>query len=374
MAIAAFAITAGVVLILKPLASRLGLVDRPGGRKTHIGAVPLIGGVAILAGCTPLALTTFELTPNVLGLALAGAIVITVGVIDDLKDLRWYVRLAAQGLAALALIYVGGVRVENIGPLFGATRGSLGALSAPVTIFATVGLMNALNMTDGVDALAGALTAAALAMLTAAAVYAGNDRLAYGLVVLLGGLCGFLAFNMRTPWRPKAAIFLGNGGSEFLGLVIAWASFRLTQNGLHPVTAALTPFFLGPPVIDCVVLMIRRIRNGRSPFAADRSHFHHLLLEAGWSTTAVVLFITGISLIMGLSAAVALKFEVPPIGLMGAFAALTFGYYLASSKPVRLVAALSKLGITLGVNRQHSVADAGPDRSARSIRSSDGAR
>jgi UDP-GlcNAc:undecaprenyl-phosphate GlcNAc-1-phosphate transferase len=360
-ALIAFALTLGVVMLLSPLARRLGWVDRPGGRKTHAVATPVIGGLAMLLGSIPLAIATFQMTPGLLGLMAGGAIVIAAGVWDDLKDLRWYWRLAAQALAALVMVYVGGVRVEMIGPLFGAHVESLGFLSVPFTVVATIGIMNALNMADGIDGLAGTLTAAALLMLTAAAVYSGNERLAHGLVLLLGALLAFLVFNMRSPWMPKASIFLGNAGSEFLGLVIAWCCFRLTQNADHPVTPALAPFLIAPPVIDCLVLMVRRMRNGRSPFAADRNHFHHLLLDAGWTTTMAVLLIGATSLTLGLGAALALKAHVQPIYLIVTFVALTLGYYAVSAQRTDCVAFFRRLGLTLGAVRPQS---AGPDGSA----------
>jgi UDP-GlcNAc:undecaprenyl-phosphate/decaprenyl-phosphate GlcNAc-1-phosphate transferase len=348
-ALAAFALTLGVVLLLSPLARRYGWVDRPGGRKTHAAATPVIGGLAMLLGSIPLAIATFDLTQNIIGLMFAGAIIVAAGVWDDLKDLRWYWRLTAQAAAALTMVYVGDVRVEMIGPLFGAHVESLGWLSVPFTVVATIGIMNALNMSDGIDGLAGSLTAAALVMLTAAAVYSGNERLSHGLVLLLGALLAFLVFNLRSPWMPKASIFLGNAGSEFLGLVIAWCCFRLTQNADHPVTPALAPFLIAPPLIDCLVLMVRRIRNRRSPFAADRNHFHHFLLDAGWTTTAAVMFIVAISLTLGFGAALTLKVHAKPIVLVAVFVLITLAYYVVSAKRADCVAVLRRLGAGLGV-------------------------
>lgn len=348
-ALAAFALTLGVVMLLIPFARKIGLVDRPGGRKTHAVATPVIGGMAMLVGSIPIAMMTFDLTRNVVGLMLAGAIVIIAGVLDDLNDLRWYWRLSAQTAAALTIIYVGDVRVEMIGPLFGAHVQSLGYLSVPFTVLATIGIMNAHNMSDGIDGLAGSLTAAALIMLAAAAVYSGNERLSHGLVLLLGALCAFLVFNLRSPWMPKATIFLGNAGSEFLGLVIAWCCFRLTQNAEHPVTPALAPFLIAPPVIDCLVLMVRRMRNKRSPFDADRNHFHHFLLDAGWTTTGAVAFIVAISFSMGLGAALALRVHAAPIILVASFVLITLAYYTISARRGACVIVLRRVGGALGV-------------------------
>lgn len=341
-ALAAFATTILVLLILAPLARRIGLVDHPGGRKTHAAATPLIGGAAILIGAVPIALVTFELTPNILGLIAAGAVVIAAGLADDFYDLRWYWRFLAQGSAALLMIFVGGVQIEELGPLFGDRMESLGLLSIPFTVLAVIGLMNALNMIDGVDGLAGGVTGAALLMLVAAAVYSGNARLAHGLIILLGALAAFLIFNMRAPWRSRASVFLGNAGSEFLGLVIAWCCIRLTQNHGHPVTPALAPFLLAPPVIDCLTVMVRRMRNGRSPFSADRNHMHHIMLDAGFSTTAAVAVIVAFSFLMGLGAALAMLAHVKPIWLVAAFVGVTFVYYVLSAKRERCIAFLRR--------------------------------
>lgn len=347
-AIAAFAATILVILVAKPLAWRVGLVDHPGGRKRHAAATPLIGGAAMLVGSVPIALATFDLTPSIVGLMAGGAVVIVAGLLDDVMDLRWYWRFLAQGSAALLMVFVGGVQIEQLGPLFG-DRVELGFLSIPFTVLVVIGLMNALNMIDGLDGLAGGVTSAALVMLVAAAVYSGNARLAHGLVILLAALAGFLLFNARAPWRARASVFLGNAGSEFLGLVIAWCCIRLTQNYQHPVTPALAPFLLAPPVIDCVTVMVRRMRDGRSPFAAGRDHLHHILLDAGWSVSAAVGLIVAASLLVGLAGALAVKAHVPPILLVAAFMALTAAYYLLTARRSRCLAVFREMRRRLGV-------------------------
>src|SRR5690606_12790209 len=134
---------------------------------------------------------------------------------------------------------------------------TLGALSAPLTVVATVGLINAINLVDGVDGLAGSLVLAAFLMLSAAAVYAGNAALAGETLVLAGAVAGFLLWNFRLPGRRRAAAFMGNSGSALMGLAIAWVCFRLTQNPGHPVSPVLTLWLLPVPVIDCLVLIVR---------------------------------------------------------------------------------------------------------------------
>jgi UDP-GlcNAc:undecaprenyl-phosphate GlcNAc-1-phosphate transferase len=342
-AITAFLATILLVVTLKPVARALGWVDRPGGRKIHAVPTPLIGGLAIVLGALPAAVFTFEPTPRVVGFGLAALIVVATGIIDDLIDLRWPYRLLAQASAALVLVYVGDVRIERIGPMFGGEIDELGALSVPLTVIATVGIINALNMADGVDGLAGAMTVCALVMLTSAAVYSGNVRLSHGLVLLLGAVLAFLAFNMRTPWRPRAGVFLGDAGAEFLGLAIAWACFRLTQNDNHPVTPALAPFLVAPPVIDCLAVMLRRVSKGKSPFAADRNHLHHMMLDGGLRPSVVVAILSAVSLTIGLGAALALKAQAPDHALALGFLALLFTYYLASADRERCIAVFAWL-------------------------------
>lgn len=335
--ITVFVATILLVVTLQPVARLLGWVDKPGGRKIHAVPTPLIGGLAIVLGALPAAVFTFEPTPRVVGFGLAALIVVAAGIIDDLVDLRWPYRLLAQGAAALVLVYVGDVRIERIGPIFGGGFDELGVLSMPLTVIATIGIINAINMADGVDGLAGAMTVCALVMLTSAAVYSGNVRLSHGLVLLIGAVLAFLAFNMRTPWRSRAGVFLGDAGAEFLGLAIAWACFRLTQNDNHPVTPALAPFLVAPPIIDCLAVMIRRMTRGKSPFSADRNHLHHMMIDAGLRPTSVVVILSAVSLTIGLGAALALLAHTPSYWLIVAFVGLTLAYFMASADRERCI-------------------------------------
>lgn len=335
---AAFSIVVALIYLLDPFARRVGLLDRPGGRKQHGAPTPVTGGLAIAIGTIVPALLLTPPNPQVVGLGIAAAILVVVGVLDDLLDIRWQWRILAQTAAALAIAFVGDVRVEQIGPVFGLGRADLGMLSIPFTVLATVGLINALNMADGIDGLAGSMALCALVMLVAAALYAGNRDLANGLILMVGAVSGFLAFNLRHPWRARARIFLGNSGSAYLGLIIAWAAFRLTQNPGHPVSPVLAPFLVAPPVIDCLVLMARRALHGQSPFAADRGHMHHLMLDGGFSVTSAVLTLSGASLLLGLGAGMALKADLPHPLFVGLYCAMTAAYFAFSHNPGRAAA------------------------------------
>ncbi|HLY80749.1 MAG TPA: MraY family glycosyltransferase [Caulobacteraceae bacterium] len=305
-----FLATVILLFVLKPFARNFGLVDHPGPRKTHAEPTPLVGGAAITLGALATAVLVLPMTRDVVALGAASALMLIVGTIDDRYDINWRIRISAQAVAALILFTWGGVRVESIGGALGFSGHTLGVLALPFTILATVGITNAINWADGVDGLAGSLSLAAFVMLIAASIYAGNAPLANDLVLMAGCVMGFLAFNLRTPWRPHASVFLGDG-AEILGLWIAWASFRLTQTPGHPVTPVLAPFLIAPPVIDCLVLIVRRLRARRSPFFADRNHLHHLLLDAGMSSTKVVALLAGLTLVIGFCAANARRIHMP---------------------------------------------------------------
>jgi len=330
---APFLATVLLVFLLRPVAQRLGLVDHPkGDRKVHDTPTPLAGGAAITLAAVAAGLVLLPMTRDLQALGAASLLMLVVGVLDDRFDINWRIRIVAQATAALILFLWGGVRVESIGGALGFAGHTLGVLSLPFTVLATVGITNAVNWADGVDGLAGSLCLAALAMLTAAAIYAGNTGLAPDLVVMAGCVAGFLAFNLRTPWRPRATVFLG-GGAEILGLWIAWAAFRLTQTPGHPVTPVLAPFLIAPPVIDCLVLIVRRLRARYSPFFADRNHMHHRLLDIGFTPGAVVATLVGLTLLIGLAASLARRSHVPEPLFPLIFLAAAAAYFYASQRP-----------------------------------------
>jgi len=328
---APFLATALLVFLLRPVAQRFGLVDHPGTRKTHAEPTPLVGGAAITLAALTTSAFVLPVTRDVAALGAASLLMLVVGTIDDRFDINWRIRITAQAVAALLLFLWGGVRVESIGSALGFPDHALGTLSLPFTVLATVGVTNAVNWADGVDGLAGSLCLAAFAMLIAAAIYAGNAPLTDDLVLMAGCVMGFLAYNLRTPWRPRATAFLGCG-AEILGLWIAWASFRLTQTPGHPVTPVLAPFLIAPPVIDCLVLIVRRLRAHRSPFFADRNHLHHQLIDAGLSPTAVVVILTGVTLAVGFAAANARRIHVPEPVFPAVYLAAATGYFLVSRR------------------------------------------
>ncbi|MHB8474454.1 MAG: MraY family glycosyltransferase [Gammaproteobacteria bacterium] len=361
-AFAAFVLTLIGQGLLMRLARPLGLLDRPAGRKDHPRPTPVTGGVAMLA-C---ALLVEILLPGHRGHAFVGfytaaSILVALGVLDDKYDLPWQLRIAVEVIVALIVIYIGGMRVDGLGDAFGLNISSLSLLSVPFTVFAIVGTINAINMVDGADGVAGLLVLVTLIMVAAAALYAGNGPVSERAPILIGTVSGFLVYNLRVPWQRRAQIFMGNGGSTFLGLAIAWCTFGLTRTSAHPVSPVLGLWLVPVPIMDCLVLMVRRIRNHHSPFSADHNHIHHLMLEGGFGPTQAGVVLALFSCVCGLIAGVILRTHAPHPYLLAAFACLCALWYWTTSRRTRAVAFFQWLR-TRYPARQHSLAtDSGLD-------------
>ena len=293
---------------VRELARRYGLYDQQGGRKIHRGEIPRLGGVAVtLALAVPLiglsvwgnkiSTEIFRNEPMVLALVLGGAVVVIAGIVDDTIGLRARWKLAAQIAAALAA-YAVGVRILHLSiPLVGFVE--LGALSLPITLLWFLVVTNAVNLVDGLDGLAGSVVVLAGGALFGMSLIEGDYLAAVVLASVVGSTLGFLRFNVRP-----ASIFLGDTGSLVLGYVLALVSVHSAQKtyALFSITAAFVA--LGVPIFDLGMAFVRRLLIGRSPFAPDQYHVHHILLRKGLSQKQSVLFMAGVSAFLGVVALV----------------------------------------------------------------------
>lgn len=198
------------------------------------------------------------------------------------------------------MYFSAGNQLTSFGNLFGFGEINLGILSFPITVFATVGVINAINMSDGIDGLSGGMVSIALAFLGIVAWQAGNTTLLTFIAILLSALLAFLAFNFRLPWKKSAIVYLGDSGSTFLGFVLAWLLIEnsQTENTIMPPVLAL--WFLALPLMDTLFLLIRRPLIGKSPFHPGRDHLHHKLLHMGYSNKRVVFSLYLVSIVIGL--------------------------------------------------------------------------
>jgi UDP-GlcNAc:undecaprenyl-phosphate GlcNAc-1-phosphate transferase len=228
----------------------------------------------------------------------AAFLLIFIGMWDDYAGLPPVVRFAAQIVAALVMIFGGGVVLGDLGNL--APTGGvllLGFLSIPFTIFSCLGIINAMNMCDGLDGLSGSLALIALLGLGVANSLWGDIGNQHFIVTVSACVISFLMFNLRTLWRSNAWVFLGDAGSMLLGLTLCWLLIDMSQGAHRVLTPAAALWFLMVPIYDAVSMMLRRIMRKRSPFEADREHLHHIFLLAGFSVGESVTLMSGIAVI-----------------------------------------------------------------------------
>jgi UDP-GlcNAc:undecaprenyl-phosphate GlcNAc-1-phosphate transferase len=344
------ALLATVLLIrlLRPVAVRVGLVDVPNERKVHGTPTPLVGGLAIFSGLVigfflcrngPAALSDAEIY-SFFG---AGLLLVTVGVIDDFFEISALVRFVAQILAALLMIFGAGVVLSDLGEL--SPDGGLlelGILAVPFTIFATLGIINALNMCDGLDGLSGSLALTSLSGLILAAYTWGGDADVALLPSLGMAIIGFLLFNRRLLGRERASVFMGDAGSMFLGLSLTWYAISLSQGEARVLPPSAALWFLMVPIFDAVSMMLRRILKGRSPFTADREHLHHVFQLAGYTVNETVAIMVGLGSIGVFVGLASIYYEVPERIVAGGFLLAGIGYFALISRAWKVMRFLSR--------------------------------
>ncbi|MFO7768234.1 MAG: MraY family glycosyltransferase [bacterium] len=293
----------GLVPLLRPLALRVGLVDRPDQRKHHEGAVPLVGGVAVYLGF--LAANLFygyhQQSPAVQGVLIAATMLVAVGMVDDLIGLAPGPKLFVQA-AAVAVVVMEGVRVTFMPETWWGD-----SLEVAITAVWLIGMTNALNFLDGIDGLAGSLTILAAAAFGLVAVQTDQPFFLLLCAALAGGCAGFLPYNFRG--RP-ASVFLGDAGSTLLGFSLASIAIVGEWGGPDAVTLDIVVplLILGVPIFDTTFITITRVADGRIRSVREwleytgRDHIHHRLLKLGLDRRDTVGFICVIASILALSA------------------------------------------------------------------------
>lgn len=286
-ALAGFLVTLIAMIALRPVAVAIELVDRPGGRKTHHGNVPIVGGLAMLLGI----IVGFALLPGASApsglFAAACALLVVLGLLDDRFELSAAARLVAHGLIISAVAAGSGLVVNTIGNPFGTGTIEFSGVSAYLcTLVFVAGAVNAFNMLDGMDGLAGAMALVALVAFISVGLSAGQMN-AVGLAILsCGVIVGFLIFNIPARFNRQVRCFMGDGGSTLLGFILATIGISLSQGRDNAVSPVHVLWFAAMPIYELLWTMLRRVSRGRSPFSADREHMHHLLLDAGFGVRA----------------------------------------------------------------------------------------
>ena len=318
--------TSVAMSLLRPLAAKLKLLDVPNQRKQHVGAIPLIGGIAVFAGVLLSSLLTLPQEPVLMVLLFCGVGIVLLGAIDDANDVSPWLRLGVQALLILTLCKLTGVTLQNLGDITGFGNISVRWFDLLITVIAICGAINAYNMMDGIDGLAGAM--ASISFIGLAILFHDSVPLMADLSqIFIIALLPYLFVNLGIPPVTRK-IFLGDAGSMLLGFTIGYMVIYGSQqtqleNAFRPVTAL---WIVGLPLMDMVGIMFRRIRKGQSPLRPDRNHLHHILMHAGFTPRESLFIMLVLSSSIMLIGVLGERFNIPEPAMMGLFLLLFAAY------------------------------------------------
>ncbi|HUJ16764.1 MAG TPA: MraY family glycosyltransferase [Nitrospirota bacterium] len=289
-------ITVSLIPMMIRLADRYQVVDVPNPRKVHVRPVPRIGGLAMAVGVfIPIVLWALA-DEFVRAFIVATGILVVFGFIDDMKGLGYRAKFGGQILAALVIIFYGGLKISSLGSLLPGEMQLTEWLKIALTLVAIVGVTNAVNLADGLDGLAGGISLLSFCCIGYLAYLDGSNTILTITMAVAGAIFGFLRFNTHP-----ASLFMGDTGSQLLGFSAVVLAVKTTQ-GNTPLSPVLPLIILGLPVLDTLTVMVHRISRGRSPFKPDKNHFHHRLINFGLSHSEAVFVIYVIQALMILSA------------------------------------------------------------------------
>lgn len=282
--ITALVVTTALIPPLIQMSGSLRLVDQPDHRKVHSGSIPRIGGIGMVLALLLSMLLWIPLEKPVVSMAVAIGILFVFGVWDDRGDLDFRLKFLGQFLASLVVVVHGGV-IISVFPFFGMDPVTPW-VSIPFTLIVLVAVTNAINLSDGLDGLAGGITLLSFAGIAILAYLSGGTILLMLTVTIMGVIAGFIRFNTYP-----ARIFMGDTGSQLLGFTAGVLSVILTQDVNPALNPAIPLLLLGIPLFDTMFVMLKRIYHGVSPFSPDRNHIHHQLLAIGFDHYEAVVII-----------------------------------------------------------------------------------
>lgn len=305
--IAAFAVAAVLSYFFTPpvknFAHKVGAIDVPkDARRMHKKPIPRLGGLAIYGGFLCSILIFGQLDETMLCVLLGAAIIVALGIFDDVLALGAKLKFVVQIVAAAIPVCIGDLQIglfTNLNPLSDTPFVHLGILAVPATIIWIVGITNAVNLIDGLDGLAVGVSSIAAITMLAVALLTGNMPIAITMAAFAGACIGFMPYNLNP-----AKIFMGDTGSTFLGYMLATVSIMGLFKFYAVISFAVPFLILGLPIFDTANAIIRRVAAGRSPMSPDRGHVHHKLIDMGFNQKQAVAILYAISATLGLTAVV----------------------------------------------------------------------
>ncbi len=314
-----FVVTAILTLTLRPLALRLHVTDKPGGRKRHIGEIPLVGGIAMFIGILVAVLAAVQTTDR-WALLVPAALLVIVGIIDDRYSVGASVRLVAQVVAALVMMIAGGLYLRDIGDPFGTGLLGLGFLAIPISVVVTLTVINAFNFVDGIDGLAASM---ALIALASGALASGLRAPALTVATMAcGAILGFLPFNFPAFRNRHLRTFMGDAGSMLLGFLVVWFTVSICQGHARSLSPVAALWFALMPLSDFFSCFVLRVAKGKMPLRPGREHFHYMLMRAGLSGRQVLAVLVGFGVFYAAVGLIGASQKLPDWILFGPWIAL----------------------------------------------------
>lgn len=328
-----FSVTFFSILLLSPIAKKIGIVDKPSKRKKHQGHIPLVGGVCIFLGVLICSILYLNNNHILISLMVSSLFILLLGFIDDCYPLPVMLRFSIQFVIVSIMVWYTGLRFETIGHSFGLPEQiSLGFLSYPFTIIGIVFVTNAFNLMDGADGVTGSLTILAIVGINIVDLLFVGNSFNIILIALFGSLIPFIWFNLLT--LPKYKIFLGDNGSLFLGYMIACLLLYQIKVNIS-LSPTLAFWIIAIPIFDVIAVIIFRLRRSGSLFTPDRSHLHYFLRNMGFSKYLVLIFIIGLGTLLmffGISIEILNRSLSFPIFLLLLFMYIWFRVFSSQSK------------------------------------------
>jgi UDP-GlcNAc:undecaprenyl-phosphate GlcNAc-1-phosphate transferase len=316
------------IKFFKPVAIEVGLVDKPCQRKQHSGHIPLIGGISIFLAVLAASLLWLPSTLELRMYLIASAMMVFIGALDDKFDLRVRVRIVGQIIIASLMIYGVGGYISNLGNLFALGDINLGPFGIFFTYVGIIVVINAYNMIDGIDGLIGSLSVNTFTSIALLFLISGQtDYLSYPLILATATL-PYLMFNLGLFKKDTKKIFMGDAGSMFVGLSVIWLLTMGTQGeqaSFRPVTAL---WICAIPLMDMLAIVVRRYKNGKSPFKPDRDHLHHMLQRAGLSPKQTLIVISSVAVLLSAFGIVGEFYQFPEYVMLTSFLVVFSMYVL----------------------------------------------
>lgn len=324
------------LLIMRPIAIKIGLVDKPNYRKRHQGAIPLIGGISLFIGNLCFYLLEWEQMRLPSLYIFSIFVLLVIGILDDRFDISPFLRAGIQAVLAMLMIDLGNLYLDHLGQIIGPFQLTLGSIGLIITVLATIAAINAFNMIDGIDGLLGGLSMVAFISIGILLVMDNQLDLAYWSFALIIAILPYFMMNLGIPFGAKFKVFMGDAGSTLIGFTIIWILLLSTQGKGHPMNPVTALWIIAIPLIDMIAIMYRRLRKGKSPFRPDRLHVHHLMMRAGLTSRQAFLLITFIAAICATIGILGEVFYINEWIMFSAFILLFFMYSYSITRAWRI--------------------------------------